>query len=411
MRDTEEGKFTVKIISPDLGDLSIGNEDIHLFEMIEDIFSVCMVGKLMFFDRIGSIEQLPITGNEVVTITYGENETTKTFIIYDFKKIHQGSSLTGSAMTMIEMYLVEPIHLTLTQHKYSISWKDKKISVIVKDICKNMCSITQFKNFEEPKEIIPYFYMAYWTPLEALKWLLKRSSGSISGKSGYLLYSNTQGMNCTTIETLFTNTKFEKDESTIAKYVFTDTDNVDSENKILSYSIEPINYQSLSYLSGGHKLGYDFETKSLLDLSYTYSEIISKYTMMGKKTLFQDISSENSQITLEGDNDINILKNIAYGEFIKRYSKQFAVLMMVRGHDRRYAGMMIDIPWKSVSDTEVLHKLYEGKFLVKSITHQFSSKTKPYFRQLIVAIKTGYTDADNKALHKATLYNIVVPKK
>ena len=412
--DNNENKssYSIKIISTEVGEISIGTEDIIVFEMIEDIFSVCMVGKLIFFDRAGATEMIPLTGNEMVSIIYGDNEITKTFIIYDFNKLDQGTQTSGTSLTTIEMYLVEPQHLALTQHRYSRSWKDKKISEIVYDVATRMGGITEFKNFEISNESLEYFYMPFWSPLEAIKWLSPRASGNTSKMPGYLFYSNSKGYNFHTLETLFTSKEFEKeDNKSITKYVFTDTENLERESKILSWTIEPINYQALNYLSGGHRLGYDFTTKSLIDYSYTYDEIISKYTMMGKKTLFTNISKADNQITLDGDDSEATLKNIAYHEFIRRYSKQFSVNIMVRGHDRRYAGMLIDIPWKSAVKTEVLHKLYEGKFMVKSITHQFSGKMQPYYRQLMVCVKTGYSDADYKTLVKSSKYNIKIPEK
>jgi hypothetical protein len=405
-------QFTVKLLSPEIGETAIGNENIVLFEMIEDIFSICMVAKLIFIDVIGAVELFPITGNEFISITYGEGNVSKLFVVYDFKKIHQGIDQYGSSMNTIEMYLVEPFHLALTQHKFSLSWKNKLISDIVKNIGMNMLGI-EFKTFENSNEKLEYFYMPYWTPLEALKWLIPRASGINSGMPGYLFYSNTQGKHFHTLESIFQSKNYERDPDTgrIAAYKFVDTENLLSIYRVLSWSIEPIDYQSLAYLSGGHKFGYDFTTKEFLDFQYEYEDIISKYTLMGKKTLFFNISNTTSQFTFDGDNDIKILQNIAYHEFITRYSKQFAVLLTVRGSSTRFAGMIIDIPWASTAGKEILHKLYQGKFLVKSITHQFSGRIQPTYRQLLVTIKTGYNEADTDKLHKATKYDIVVPSK
>lgn len=405
-------KFTIKIISTEYGELAIGNEDVVVFEMIEDIFSLCMVGKLMFFDRMGATEMLPFTGHEYISITYGVEETTKTFIIFDIPKIHQGTQAGGTTFTMIEMYLVEPLYLGFTQHRYSKSWKNKKISEIVNNICINIVGISEFYDFEATNEVLDYFYMPYWTPLEALKWLSVRASGAISKTAGYLLYSNANGWNFHTLENLFTSDDFEtNDDGTIVKYVLQKTENENTESKILSWSIEPINYQSLSYLAGGHKFGYDFATKEFLDYDYEYTDIIDKYTMMGKKTLFPDVGNDNVQFVFEAETKEEILQNMAAHDWIRRYAKQFSLNIMVSGHERRYAGMMVDIPWRSAVKTEELHKMYEGKFLVRSVTHQFSGKMKPNFRQLLVCLKTAYTDADYKTLYKASNYNIKIPEK
>ena len=407
--------FSVKIITSEHGDMSIEGSDVILFEMVEDIFSACIVAKLVFYDSVGSLEMIPITGNELVAIVYGKDQTTVLFSIYDFKKVHQTTQSDETSSTMVEMFLVEPVYLALTQYRYSKSWINTKISDIVKDICTNMLKITvtdEFQEWEDSTETLDYFYMPYWTPLEAIKWLMARGSGSKTSTAGYLFYSNTQGYNFHTIENLFTSKTFDmNDDGSLAKYVFADNQDMQSVTKVLSWYLEPINIQSVPYLCGGHRLGYDFATKELIDYSYEYKDVISKYTMMGKKTLFEDISRDTSQIIFDGDNSEALLKNIAYSDVIKRYTKQFAACLVVRGHDRRYAGMLIDIPWKSVAKTEMLHKLYEGKWLVRSITHQFSGRTQPYYKQLLVVVKTGYTDADQKELYAAPKYDITVPEK
>jgi hypothetical protein len=164
-------------------------------------------------------------------------------------------------------------------------------------------------------------------------------------------------------------------------------------------------------IKGGRRLGYDFESKSLLDKSYTYKTAIEKYTVLGKKTLFPDYSDTETNIILEGDDDPTILLNMNNDDFIKRYSKQMALIINVEGHERRYAGMMIDVIWPSIKKEHYFNKGMEGLFLVKSITHQFSSRSTPPYRQKMVLLKTGYTDSDSGLLMKSEKTNISTVQK
>jgi len=248
--------------------------------------------------------------------------------------------------------------------------------------------------------------MPYWTPMEAIKWLSKRASSLESLAPGYLFYSNQRGLNFITLEKLLKQTELERgfDGKPQRYYFSTSADN--SLNKILGFTISGIDYQSMIGIKGGHKLGYDFATKSFIDKPYTYEDMIKKFTLLGKKTFFYNISDTATRFDLEGDSDIILLENMAYSDAIKRYVKEHEVLMTVIGHERRYAGMMVDIIWPSTLKEEVTNRAFEGKYLVKSVTHQFSGRTLPFYKQLLVLLKTAYTDSKIRDLYSAVKVNL-----
>jgi hypothetical protein len=82
-----------------------------------------------------------------------------------------------------------------------------------------------------------------------------------------------------------------------------------------------------------------------------------------------------------------------------------AVIITVRGHERRYAGQLANIYWPSGTLKDVYNKNLDGKYLVKSVTHYFGMK-RPTYTQKLVLVKTGYTDSNSRNLVKASKTNI-----
>lgn len=384
------------------GLVNIPIENLVEFYFTEDIFAALITGKLTFYDRTGLLERTQFSGREIIYIKYGENEEyNKLFVIYNVVNV-KGRSAADNLNT-VTLYLVEADYINLIQNSFSKSWSDKKISTIVKEIYTKMVIDIPFVQFEESKEKID-FCMPYWSPLESIKWLMKRASGVETGTAGYLFYTNSKGKNFVTLEKLFRQKVSEKIKGENAQYIFNATDtSVDYLNKILYWETTGPDLQSTIRLQGGTKLGFDFETKSLLSYEYKYSDIVSKYTMFGKKTLFPNISNPKIRMDLECDNDINVLKNLAYSEFIKRYTKQFQVKIVVRGHEKRYAGSMIDIQWKSANPEEKMHNALDGKYLVVSIVHQFNPYLQPTWKSMMTLIKNAYGDMSINFLQPSTI--------
>jgi len=393
------------------GQVTLDNANVVEVFFIEDIFSFCMTGKIIFLDKTGMMEFAPITGNEMVSITYGvKNNIKVNFKIFSLMNISGLGFAEAGSQQMMEIVLVEPRYFAMTSAVFSRSWKNYYISDIIKEISNNILLNEDFKQFESTNEKLPYFYIPYWTPLEAIRWLLDKGSGSVSGLPGYLFYGNTLGLNYTTLESLFLSKEMEMDEDTknVAMYKFNTT--TQDISAIITWEMSHVDLQSFNVLRGGHRLGYDFETKNFINRYYNYKKSISKYTVFGRKTLFPDISMKNSRYELTGETDKNIIDNIYYSDFIKRYTKQMAMIITVRGHERRSAGLITSILWPSGDKEQVFNKNLEGKYLIKSVTHHFGMKS-PTYTQKLVLLKTGYDDSNDKLLVTSSRMNLDFAKK
>ena len=396
----------------------LDNADINVLYFIEDIFKFCLTGTITFNDRYNLMQFGPFTGNEKLAIIYsvaGEPESNKNreliFDIWKVGKIQQsGPGIREESENLITMYFVDPFYTGLSIKKYSRSWSNEYHSDIMRDILNNMVF---FKEASRPFNIEQSsnktdFIIPYWHPQTAIRWLMRRAKGSLSGSSGYLCFNNTkEGFqhNLLTFNYLLEDIGRTFDP---VPYAFSKAE-VSAENKILEWWISGLDRNSNAILRGGVWKGYDFKKKKLLDHEYVYSNGADNTVMLGRKTLYNQMDDLSSSIMM-GDSDDELLDNISYNDWAKRYNLQFILNIIVEGHEKRYAGQQIEIEWPSVArnlgDSLPYNDLLKGKYLIKSVTHSFNpGGTYPY-RQRLVLIKNAYTNIDSEILYKSKITNI-----
>lgn len=398
------GEFAVGI-SMDIGTVTLDNAEIKKLYYIEDIFSYATVGKMIIQDNRGIFEFGPLTGNEIITLSYGDdNEIIRQFKIYKISNIDQVSSTTEN-MEVIEIFFADEMFFLMNFLEYSYSWKDTKISKIIKDLGENFLNVTEWGEFEDSNEELEYFYMPYWNVKTSIHWLLKRATGNKSKEPGYCFYNNSRGANLVTLEKLLQNKKllqiFNEDDGL---YRF-QTANDASYNKILNWSISGIDMSSLPFLSGGVKRGYNSLEKRFINEKFEYKDSIKRQTILGEASLFPDISQSNVSHHTLGETDKTFIDNMFHNQWNKKYALQQAVSIMVRGHEDRYCGSQIEIFWPSGDQDDHYNKHMHGRYLIKSITHVFSGYKKPSYSQKLVCIKNGYGESDVKSLVKSAKRN------
>ena len=370
----------------------IDSDDIIKCYFIEDIFKFCISGKLIFNDRFGLFEFGPFTGNEQLAIVYGiDTDINLFFDIYKVNRISQGGTVVGS--NMIELIFTDTFFQNYQLRKYSRSWTQQKTSNMMKDIINYMLGATLTKTRVEIEEssTIMDFAMPYWTPRQAINFLGRRSKGIKSNTSGYLCYNSTSSGAITThlktLNYLFEDLDRKKDR---VSYIFEGQD-LSNPNKVLEWWIYGIDRTSNKGIRGGTWRGYDFKRKLLLNQNLIYSDAIAKSTLLGKKSLYSDTmdDTESTQAYL-GDDMEDEIDNIAYNDWIKRYSLQNVVNIIVEGHEKRFAGGMIEIEWPSYSDQRKNNELMKGNYLIKSVTHQFEAGSSYFYKQRMVLLKNAY---------------------
>lgn len=384
------------ILRLDSENLILDGRDIIDFHFTEDIFSYAMIGRLEFIDKYGIAEYGPLTGNEQLVLRYGRDEDRQ--LVFDMMRVNRIAQSNTTEPTRENGVVIDFADTTLeyfVRRRFSRSWKETKISDIVNHILKNWISDPKMSQFEENNKEID-FCLPYFTPMEAMMWLAKRGKGATSGMPGFVYYNSTddgfQG-NWVSIDYLFGPNVYQDPDT----YVF-ESENQYYRNKIFYWSISGIDKFALKGIKGGHRYGYDFERKKLLNEQYGYDEVSQKVMMLGGKTLYDDVTDYRTLYKNEGETTTKDLDNIYYSDFIKRYSIQQALTVIVRGFETRFAGMHVDIEWASSDKTQLFNKMWKGKWLVKSITHIFNQRQNIPYRQKMVLLKNAYYDADQNSL-------------
>ncbi len=400
----DPGTFSLTLTLDYLGTQKIDNQDIMDCYFIEDIYSMCTFGKVSLHDRYGLKEYGPLTGDEVITLSYGNDAlTTRVFTLYRIPTIEGTMDFQRATVPVVSLYFADSHFTTITLKRFSKSWPGTaKGSDIVQDICTNMIGLPSNMVKIEPSNgtMVNSFCMPQWSIAETIRWLSNRLVGT-TGKYGYMFYTSSSDtsswVNFATLDGLLK--AGPKDTQT---YLF-DTSDMTYKNVIKAWATMGIDHIGVKEIGGGQLLGVDSSTKSFLgitpDESFIYSKAIKNITSLGGSSLFDGTSIDNDSTKfnysylLEGDADKTTLQNIFYNNFIRRYSLQNMVKVMVVGDPKRYAGMKITVMWPSTQASEIYSSMDSGPYLVKSVTHQFYPLQVPTYMQTLVLIKNAYDNS------------------
>jgi hypothetical protein len=395
---TEHGMFSVVLKLDGLNVVNIDNKDVYKCVLKEDIYSLGTVGKLIIFDKYGLKEYGPLTGDEKLVLMYGKTSTiSREFSLLKLSKISSVVEFQQAKTSVIELYFVDSFYINLTLKKYSKSWgTGTKASAIVEDIVKKMLEITKTINIEASETYFDNFSMPYWSPAEAIRYLSDRSKGT-RGKCnyGYLFYSNSKNyINYLTLDNLLNNGEVDRETYTLESSITV------NDNRILSWEIAGVDHTGIRELGGGQMLGFDPATKEFIGIqfedSFVYSTAVKQISTLGSSSLFDGKYIDNNSnkfnymYELSGETDKTIIKNIFYNNFIRRYSLQNSVKLLVTGHDKRFIGQKINIQWPSMVPNNMYSSLDSGQYLIRSIVHSFSPLTTPFYVQTLQCIKNAY---------------------
>jgi len=412
--ELKKGVITVMIIA-ESGNAIIANEDIYKIFFIEDIFKFSIAGKLIFNDRYNFLEAGPFTGQERIALIYGEGESDRNMVfdIWKVTKISQsGPGIRETSENLFELELVDPFYIPTSLKRYSKSWKYQKYSQIMKDILNNMTLVKLggFKLTVEDSSNSTDFIIPYWTPKNALNWLARRAKGKQSGTSGYLIFNNTvNGLTTNAVSLNYLLADFDK---TLDKkpYRF-QSDIVSDKNKIIEWWFSGLDRTGNQVLRGGYWRGFDFNTKKLLQVGYRYSDASDKNVMLGRKTLYGQMDDLGSANVFVGEGDVDSLVNVAFNDWAKRYNLQFILNIIVEGDENRFAGQHIEIEWPGLEGADrKMNDALKGKYMIKSVTHNFMGGGHYPYKQRLVCIKNAYQNINSSILYDSKVTNLYTEK-
>lgn len=400
-RQTDNESVFSVVLLLESGAVTIPTKDILQLYFIEDIFSFCMTGKFVFNDVYGLVENGPFTGNEQIVLVYGKKEYRElAFDIWKIKDISQSAAGQTESQSLIELYLVDSTFELYTLKRFSRGFDTATITSIIEHIFNNMLGLDDDQlNIEQTSTEISNFCIPYWTPMETISWLMKRASGNDSEKSSYLCYNNTYNSFTANVVTLnYLLSDFNDTEEDLYHF-----NKKEYKNKIFEWWVSSLDKNATRVIRGGKWRGFDSSTKQPVTVEYDYSDGIDDANLLGRKSLFVDISDTTTNNTILGESNSSYLQNIVFDKWLRRYCMQQIVNVIVMGDEDRYAGKQIEIIWPSSEIDQRFNKMMKGFYLIKSITHMLTANgNNMTYNQRLVLIKNAYHEVDMRSLLKAT---------
>jgi hypothetical protein len=205
----------VNLIASDGSILNIKNLIIE-FNLYEDIFSVGTTGDVVVNDSNDLISFLSLTGNEYISFLL-EKPALDCGIQKTYKLISVSSRRMSNDTN--ENYVLHFCSEEITvseQYRVSKSYKNKKVSEIVRDICENYLNINTNKQIsfnplriEDTKNTLDLI-VPNLKPLDAINWLSNYAqSPNIASPSTYLFYQNYFGFNFQSLQSLYAIAPFK----------------------------------------------------------------------------------------------------------------------------------------------------------------------------------------------------------
>jgi hypothetical protein len=305
----------------------------------------------------------------------------------------------------------------MTLNLFSRSFDAKlKHTDVIKHLLMNMVgwSVNKINILESSSEFEEPFVIPYWTIIDTMIYILNKAKYS-ANDYGYLCYNNTKNGFSVNVLPL----SYLLSESNVVDKIHYNLDDTKEQinNKIFDWWFEGIEHQDTKNYRRSIYLTHDIETKSMTKIDIKYDDFIKFNKILGKYTLFDNTYGLEDKLTTSYDivNAVNIdeVYNKLHNDFTKRYNVQQVLNVIVYGNEKRYAGHQIIIDWPSIDKTsKSLSKIYEGVYLVKTITHDFVGNNKGMgYTQRMVLIKNGYQNPSTKFLKKAVISNISGGKK
>jgi hypothetical protein len=216
-RSSGEGSFSqydfklseLKIINA-LGtniDLDYVFKEINLYE---DLFNNVITGDLTVTDSNDLFNRLMMHGNEFISIAFNTPGMTKYQKVFRIYKISD-YSLRGTSNATFKIHFCSEEFILNQQYYISKSFKEKRLSDVVKLIARNFLKISEAKlpdkSIEESTLLINPdknpLIVPNLRPFEAINWIASFALNRADLSSGFVFYENISGFNFVSLNSLY----------------------------------------------------------------------------------------------------------------------------------------------------------------------------------------------------------------
>lgn len=374
----------------------------HMSEIViqESMDSYCLSGYIMIADNLNFIRNIPLIGNERVSISYytpsRNSKINKTFFCYKIDALQDAENNKNSML--YRLHFISEEYINSIKKKISLAFRDKKYSEIAKDIYSKYLNtnkpFTVQETIDKTNVTIPYN-----DPMFILNFLASRSVSFDSKDKTYFFYEDLDGFN-------FCNILYKtKGKIPVAEYTWFTANisetrdplvikNLEKEfYRIESYNISDLNNSIVNVQNGLYSsmiLSHDITYKTVDVAGFSYNndylklnkiygngylpknnDKFSNYNMSHCRLypkqayVYDDVEMHDNydKIVLEKNSHLNQLQNNRIN------------ILVAGDTDRRVGELVtINIPsaQPSLQSEENYDPYFSGKYIITKITHMIS---------------------------------------
>jgi hypothetical protein len=375
--------------------------------IFEDIYGLLMSGHMLLKDGIGLIESWNLTGNEIVTISFGKSKvnstTPMTFRLYSIPRRDPSGNLS---VEYIKLYFCSEELILSEQTKMTKSYKGMQISDMINDIMDTGLKIPlEKRNNIYPTIGVYNIILPTIKPLEAISWLSNYARPRVSNgntKLADMLFFQTQeGFFFKSLSSMYEDNVYKtykyqlqnidstdepptEDVISILDYQFVKTFDTLKEIRSGTFANRLISLDPLTRKVSSTVFDYQTDIKTTLNpisplvpepnrLGVTENKSYNGCLKMGVSNAGQQLKSYIPQGSVSPD--------IFLEAFVPNRTAQLAlsnytvVKIRIPGDPFVTVGKVVNFNLQSLSGEKGLDKLYSGKYLVTAVRHIIQSPT------------------------------------
>lgn len=373
-----------------------------------DLFNNCMHGSVQLRDKGNFIQNIPIIGEELLTITIqADNEQKpKSFTFYIFQ--NENVEIQGKDTFNYTLYFAS-IEL-LNNRSLSVSEGFKNINT-TKMIEKMFDRISKKQlNTENTSNSLNYVAPNI-SPLEIINYVCSRSiSNKNPNAASYVFYEDLNGFNFKTIDSLmvekpkFTyefNHKSESNTDFSTEYYSVNSWKVDQHFNILdninkgmygstTYALDPFTREFKKYV-------YNYFSKKDYMKTTHIESANPQNKLHTSQFMFKEVADNYNKFGMVGSHQNGKLEKlgIRYSQ-INQLTNSYKLILEIPGNSDLYAGDMLQIEYLNYSTDHEKEKkdlFVKGKYIVMATRHIF---TQVEYQMVVEVVKDSFYNDHEK---------------
>ena len=407
--------------------------------LYEDLFSFCMTGNVILADAANLISNLPIVGNEFITVKFRtptledwpENVIQKTFQVYAiYDRI-----LNDDRSQFYNISFISPEGYEDQTTVVGKSYNDST-DAVVKKIYEEYIEVDKpLIIFDTPHVSRIKYTSNYWSPFKNMNFVAKRAKGSTLNGSDYLFFETNKSFYFASIESLidaqikggiFDEYVLERNGAKMPRRINPSLTYVGNQFPSSMTAIENLKLlTSIDTLDGNNRGafastidGYDFYTKKIVRSDFDFIENMDKFQKTGptnilppnlkrnalsNKTYYSQNTGLYNDFGLTDEEDLpagstaqTIVDRISNRKSYLNSFENYKFEATLPGRTDINVGHVISLLYPSAeaptagSTSTVLDPMLSGLYIISAIHHKFNADRHI---MTVEMIKNGLSDS------------------